>query len=248
MAGFGPDKGGESPPQEEKLPPSLRFFQEWLRDPKSVAALAPSGRELARRMARACGRKVQRVVELGAGTGVITEALLERGVPREGILVLERNLKFWRYLRGRFPDLAIELADALELISVLCRDRRAWVGEIDAVVSGLGLLSLKVEEQHRLLEQVFAVLRPGGRFVQFTYLPRCPVPLRLRRELDLTARRVSWSFRNLPPAFIFVLKARTPQAAPLLTSADPAPELESGRPLAVHQDPNPIDPRAEPHH
>ncbi len=188
------------------LPLSVRFFREWLRDPKSVAALAPSGRELARQMARACGRSARQVVELGGGTGVITEALLEWGVPPEGLLVLERNPELWRHLRNRFPNLAIELADAMDLVEVMDRSQRVQVGEIDAVASGLGLVSLAVSEQKRLLEQVVAVLRPGGRFVQFTYIPRCPVPLSLRRELGLRARRASWSLRNLPPAFVYVFK------------------------------------------
>jgi len=74
------------------------------------------------------------------------------------------------------------------------------------VASGLGLLTMPREGQRRLLEAAFAVLRPGGRFVQFTYAPASPVSKELRAELGVEARRASWSLLNLPPAFVYVLR------------------------------------------
>lgn len=206
-----------------QLTTTARFFREWLRDPLAVAALAPSGRILARQMAKACGSGLQQVVELGGGTGVITEALLECGVPRQGLLVLERNRELHQHLASRFPGVAIELADAMDLAGVVERAAGLEVGKVDAVASSLGLVSLPAERQRRLLAQVFEVLRPGGRFVQFTYLPRCPVPEAVRRELGLRAHRVSWSLRNLPPAFVYVLRRRRQAAEAPPRFTRPAP-------------------------
>lgn len=187
---------------------AVTFFRQWLREPRSVAALAPSGRELARHMAAACGRRARRVVELGGGTGVVTQALLERGVPPDGLLVLERNRQLREHLERRFPEIRISGADALHLTDAVRASGGLEPGRVDAIASGLGLLTMPFEDQRRLMDQAFEVLQPRGRFVQFSYLPRCPLALELRRELGVEARRVAWSLRNLPPAFVFVLRRR----------------------------------------
>jgi len=187
---------------------AITFFRQWLREPRSVAALAPSGRELARHMAAACGRAARRVVELGGGTGVVTRALLEHGVPPEGLLVLERNHELREHLLKRLPEVQISGADAHHLVDAVRGSARLEVGRVDAIASGLGLLNMSREAQRRLMLQALEVLRPRGRFVQFSYLPRCPLPADLRRELGVEARRVGWSLLNLPPAFVFVLRRR----------------------------------------
>jgi len=197
--GPGAEAGGE-------LANAFRFFRQWLREPRSIAALAPSGRALAARMAAAVGRGARSVVELGGGTGVMTQALLERGIPAEGLLVVERNPELHALLAARFPGVEVARADASDLVELVRASRGLGAGEVDAVMSSLGLLTMSRADQHRLLAAAFAVLRPGGRFVQFTYAPRCPVPRELREELGLEARRVSWSLRNLPPAFVYVLR------------------------------------------
>ncbi len=187
---------------------AFSFFRQWLREPRSMAALAPSGRELARRMAAACGRGARSVVELGGGTGVVTEALLARGIAPERLLVLERNPALHAHLAARFPAVEIARADAFDLIETVRRSRGLRVGRVDAIASGLGLLNMNRSDQQRLMVAALAVLRPSGRFVQFTYAPKCPLPAELRQELGLEARRVSWSLLNFPPAFVYVLRRR----------------------------------------
>jgi phospholipid N-methyltransferase len=102
----------------------------------------------------------------------------------------------------------VALGDAFDLVAQVRRSRGLAVGEVDAVASGLGLLNLSRAEQRRLLVAAFEVLRPGGRFVQFTYAPRSPVGRELLEELALSARRTHFSLRNLPPAFVYVLRRR----------------------------------------
>jgi len=185
---------------------AFRFFRQWLREPRSIAALAPSGRELASHMAAAIGRRSRAVVELGGGTGVMTHALLQRGIEPERLLVIERNRELHAHLAARFPLVEVALGDAFRLVDLVRGSRGLAVGEVDAVVSSLGLLTLSHDQQRRLLESAFAVLRPRGRFVQFTYAPRCPVPRDLRSALGLEARRHGWTLRNLPPAFVYTLR------------------------------------------
>jgi phospholipid N-methyltransferase len=106
----------------------------------------------------------------------------------------------------RFPGVEVALADASDLLAVVRASRALAPGRVDAVASCLGLLNMSRDDQRLLLEGAFAVLGPAGRFVQFTYTPRCPVPRALRAELGLVAGREGWSLRNLPPAFVFVLR------------------------------------------
>lgn len=186
----------------------FKFFRQWLREPRTIAALAPSGRELARHMAAAVGRDARRVVELGGGTGVMTRALLERGIAPEHLLVIERNPALYAHLVARFPGVDVVLADALDLVSIVRQAQGQLPHKVDAVTSSLGLLNMSRDDQRRLLVAAFTVLRPAGRFVQFTYAPRCPVSQEIRQELGLEARRDSWSLLNLPPAFVYVLRHR----------------------------------------
>lgn len=173
-----------------------------------MASLTPSGRDLARKVAAASGPAGRCVVELGGGTGAITEALLERGVAPENLLVLERNPELHALLLARFPAVEVVRGDAFRLAEVVTASRHLQVGRVDTVVSGLGLVTMSDDEQRRLLKQVLRVLRPEGRMVQFTYLPRSPVKPELRAELGLDARRVAASLANLPPAFVYVVRRK----------------------------------------
>jgi phospholipid N-methyltransferase len=194
-------------PAQDDLEATVTFLRQWLREPRSIAAIAPSGRELARHMAAAAG-DARTVVELGAGTGAITRALLANGVAPEKLLVVERNRDLHDWLEKGFPGVEIAHADAFDLEQVVADSRGLRPGAVDAVVSGLGLLSYPREEQRRLLGAVFAVLARRGRFVQFTYAPVFPVSRDLLAELGLTSRRVAFSLRNLPPASIYVVTRR----------------------------------------
>lgn len=195
-------------PAEDDLAATVLFLRQWLRDPKSIAAIAPSGRELARRIASAVGRGARAVVEIGAGTGTVTQALLDCGVPADGLLVVERNAELAALLARRFPEVEVVRGDAFDLEAVVGAAGAVRAGQIDAVVSGLGLVTVDRRRQRRLLEQAFRILRPAGRFVQFTYSPVLPVPRETLVELGLCSRRAAFSLLNLPPASVYVLTRR----------------------------------------
>jgi len=192
----------------DEIDAAVRFFRQWLREPRAMASLAPSGRDLAKKVAAACGPAARSVVELGGGTGAITEALLERGIAPERLLVLERNPELFALLLARFPAVNVVRGDAFRLAEVVSGSRGLRVGKVDAVASGLGLVTMSDDEQRRLLRGILRVLSPQGRLVQFTYLPRCPVRPELRAELGLDARRVANSLANFPPAFVYILRRR----------------------------------------
>lgn len=180
------------------------FFRQWLKSPLSTAALSPSGRQLARHMMAELQEKVERVIELGAGTGAFTRAILERGVAPQNVLAIELNESLYLHLRERFPKCRIYCGDARRVKMIAENDGYLKEGNADAVISGLGLLSMSRKMQREILEAAFATLRPEGRFIQFTYGPRSPVSRELLAQLDLTVRRGGAAWWNLPPASVYV--------------------------------------------
>ncbi|AVP99935.1 hypothetical protein C7S18_23370 [Ahniella affigens] len=182
------------------------FFQQWLKAPLTTAAISPSSKELAAEMMREVPKDSKYVVELGGGTGVFTEALLEHGIAGERLLVFELNETLHLHLRTRFPQANVVCADARELPKVVEQAHFCAPGEVDVIVSGLGLLSMSKELQQDILEAAFAVLAPQGRLVQFTYGPTCPVKREVMKALGLHARRTGWTIWNVPPASVYVIK------------------------------------------
>lgn len=178
------------------------FFRQWLRNPGRTAAVAPSSAELAKAMLRELPDGARRVIELGGGTGAVTAALLEAAPGGDGLLVVELNEELHAHLHARFPGVLIVHGDARQLPSIAADYLAA--GPADAVVSGLGLLSMPRETQRDVMAASFACLRAGGRFVQFTYGPTAPVADDVAAELGLQVRRGAFVLRNMPPATVYV--------------------------------------------
>lgn len=119
-------------------------------------------------------------------------------------MVLELNEAMHQTLRQRFPDIRLHLANAAD-VHQLARDSGFLeAGPADAVVSGLGLLSMPRPLQREIVGAAFDCLRVDGRFVQFTYGPASPVAREVLDDLKLTARRVSFTWWNVPPATVYV--------------------------------------------
>lgn len=183
------------------------FFRQWLKNPLSIAALSPSGRQLARQMIAELPQNAERVVELGGGTGVFTQALLEHGIVPAELLVVELNEELHQLLMRRFPAVNVVCGDAQELAAIV-RDSGFTDGAsgVDAVVSGLGMLSIPRATQRAIVTGVFDVLRDGGCFIQFTYGPASPVSRELLNELGLKVERAGVAWLNVPPATVYVYR------------------------------------------
>jgi phospholipid N-methyltransferase len=175
-----------------------RFFRSWIQDPLSIGAVAPSGRPLARLMARDLHDDA-RVIELGPGTGTVTQAIVDSGVRGCNLCLVERHDQFISLLRDRFPDAVTINADARHLVEHLA----AWSGTVDFIVSGLPLMLFSRECKARLLGQAFELLVEGGSFHQFTYAGRCPVSRELLGSLGLKSTRLGVAAFNFPPAVVY---------------------------------------------
>src|ERR1700760_2360757 len=97
----------------------LIFLKSLARDPRSVGAVAPSSPRLSRLVASSVDSFDSTVLEVGAGTGSITEALLERGLRPERLFIIERDPLLVAYLRHRFPGVRVRCGDALHASSIL---------------------------------------------------------------------------------------------------------------------------------
>src|SRR5690606_7857999 len=128
-----------------------------------------------------------------AGTGNVTNALLEQGVPPERLIIIELSPAFVARLRERFPQLTIIQASATDLSCLLPQGIK-----VKAIVSSLPLCSLPqaiscaiVQQWHQLLSD------SGGLAIQFTYNLRNPRWVENIKAPRLS-QRIVWL--NLPPA------------------------------------------------
>ncbi len=186
----------------------MLFLARWLKAPHRIGALTPSSRYLARAMARQIDiRHSKLVVELGGGTGSITKALLEAGLPPERLIVIERDEQLYHHLRERFPELRVLRGDATELVALL---RPLGITAVSAVVSGLPLLSMPKRVRRLIVDQSFALLGDHGSFVQFTYGLASPLA---ERDFGLSGKVTARVWRNIPPAAIWRFRRPAPAMA-----------------------------------
>ncbi len=181
------------------LSESALFLKMWLRKPLSMGSVAPSSRSLALAVARQVPQPVQLpVLELGGGTGAVTRALIDVGIPRDKLIVIEREEALYRMLVDRFPGVTIIRGDAAETAALL---RAHGIHQVSAVASGLPFASMPRAVVTRVVQQCFEVIAPGGPFIQFTYTWVSQVP---RQELGLEGGLRRRVFGNFPPASVWV--------------------------------------------
>jgi phosphatidylethanolamine/phosphatidyl-N-methylethanolamine N-methyltransferase len=184
------------------------FFRQWLRSPKSMGAVIPSSRALARAVSREIAwRPGQVIVELGAGTGAISQGLMESGLPPEALMMIELDRPLFEYLRERFPKVRVINGDATRLVDIL---RQQGIEEVGTVISGIPMVTMPLDFQRAIIEQSFAALGPGGCLLQYSYSPVVPIPA---RKLGVEARLVKFVVRNLPPATVWRFRPRGARAA-----------------------------------
>jgi phosphatidylethanolamine/phosphatidyl-N-methylethanolamine N-methyltransferase len=183
------------------------FLKRWLRRPFATGAVVPSGRLLATTMARATRAAVEgwpgHVVELGAGTGEVTKALVAAGIAAERLVLVERDPEFATFLRRHFQGPRIVEGDAARLPKLLADH---GIAPIAAVVSSLPLLSLPADIVNGIVSGVFEALPRGAALVQFTYGPKSPVPRALRERLRLEGAHGKRIWRNVPPAVVWAFR------------------------------------------
>jgi phosphatidylethanolamine/phosphatidyl-N-methylethanolamine N-methyltransferase len=179
------------------------FLKEWLANPQRIGSVVPSSRNLAAAMARWLPRDPESfVLELGPGTGAVTEALISHGLREEKLIAIEFNPKMAVHLREKYPRAQIVAGDAWQLDSLL-RNCKQPVASVGAVISSLPLLNFSEEQAEALAQKIRAVLEPDGHWVQFTYRIHKLRP-RGASTFKLHASKIVWL--NLPPARVSVFQ------------------------------------------
>jgi phosphatidylethanolamine/phosphatidyl-N-methylethanolamine N-methyltransferase len=184
-----------------RLDDEVRFIRSWIERPLSIGAVTPSGKPLARTMARYVDPASNGpVVELGPGTGPVTEALVEAGVSPSRLVLVEFNPSFCRILRSRYPDATLVQGDAYSMRRLL---ETLLLQPAAAVVSGLPLVTKPITERLRLIRDAFDLMVPGAPFVQFTYSVAAPLPKRIGGFSVEASERI---WMNIPPARVWVYR------------------------------------------
>ncbi len=173
------------------------FFRRWLANPLQMGSIIPSSPSLCARIAALVRRAEDEVVvELGAGTGVISRALLAAGVPAEKLVVVEIVPDMATHLRRVLPGVTVIQGDAFELADTLPARLH---GKVGTAICGIPLVLLPIEQQRRFVAAVEAVA-PGKGFLLYTYCITSPLPW---RDLGLRAKRKAWTPLNFPPASVW---------------------------------------------
>ena len=177
------------------------FLQEWFQRPQQIGAIFPSSKNLSVAMANWLPADPDEfVLELGPGTGSVTEAMLNRGLRHDRLIALEMSPKLAGLLRARFPRSHIITGDARNLDKVLRKQvRRAE--SVGAVISSLPLRNFKPHVANLIAQKIHGVLRPGGLWVQYSY-HLAKKQHKGDHSFHLISSDVVWW--NLPPARVCV--------------------------------------------
>jgi phosphatidylethanolamine/phosphatidyl-N-methylethanolamine N-methyltransferase len=179
----------------------VRFIRSWLEKPLATGAVAPSGRALARTMASYVDPQAEGpVIELGPGTGPVTEALVTQGVDPARLVLVEFNPIFCRLLRTRYPAATVLQGDAYGLRRLLADYTQQPAA---AVISSLPLFTKPLKTRLRLMCDAFNVMVPGAPFIQFTYAVVPPIP---KAFASVSAEASERIWMNLPPARVWVYR------------------------------------------
>jgi phosphatidylethanolamine/phosphatidyl-N-methylethanolamine N-methyltransferase len=184
---------------KDRFEDEARFLRSWLERPLVMGAVTPSGKVLARTMAAFVDPRIPGpVVELGPGTGPVTDALIRRGVAQDRLVLVEYSPDFCQLLKRRFPKATIIQGDAYDLRETLSG---ILTEPAAATVSSLPLFTKPMDQRLDLLETAQGMMHPDAPFIQFTYAVVPPIPSRSEAYSTRASNRI---WRNIPPARVWV--------------------------------------------
>jgi phosphatidylethanolamine/phosphatidyl-N-methylethanolamine N-methyltransferase len=178
---------------------NVLFLRDWISAPLQVAAIAPSSLSLAHIMTSEISLCDAPILELGPGTGVFTRQLIQKGIPQENLVLVERSEGFADLLGWRFPRARIICCDASKLIV----DEHIVPGTVGAVLSGLPLAIMPAQKVMTIMQFAFQSLKRDSFFYQFTYGQRCPVAPAILDRCGLSSTHIGHTFFNVPPASVY---------------------------------------------
>jgi phosphatidylethanolamine/phosphatidyl-N-methylethanolamine N-methyltransferase len=190
----------KSPPKKDLFTQDdAHFLKRWVKNPLKTGALMPSSPFLARKMASYIDLTLEGpVIELGPGTGPITEAIIEAGIKEERLILIEFDKTFVQLLQQKFPKAKVIEGDAYAIAKTLAGH---LTEKAAAVISGLPLVTKQDHERIALVNEAFTLMQETAPFIQFTYAPLSPLPEKLYKS---EGSDPVW--RNMPPARVFTYR------------------------------------------
>ena len=196
-----------SPENVTDLEQSLKFITQFISHPTKTGAILPSSDKLCELMTDIAEvDKVSTIVEFGPGTGVVTEKIMQKKSPDTTFFALEINEAFVEATKTRCPDAIVYQSPAQN-----ARKHLEMQGEngCDRILSSLPWLTFDGDMQQELIDTIYDVLNPGGKFLTYAYVPGLIFPAAWRFKKKLTKRfdkvtksKIIWS--NIPPAFVYL--------------------------------------------
>jgi phosphatidylethanolamine/phosphatidyl-N-methylethanolamine N-methyltransferase len=178
---------------------NLLFFRRWIKNPRQLGTLAPISLKLATLAAKAAISSYKPgtpIIEIGAGTGRLTRALLKEGVHPQDLTVVELDSQMCDFLRQTLPHIHVIEGDACHLGTLIPAE---YVGKVCVIVSAIPLMYLKEEMRRSIIKAAFAVLKPEAEIIHVTYNNKSP----LRFWQDIQQSRAAATWFNIPPGFVW---------------------------------------------
>jgi phospholipid N-methyltransferase len=175
------------------------FVEEFLRNPATVGSLIPSSHELTTQvLAPIDFATAGCIVEYGPGTGVFTDAIIQRRRAETAVVLIEVNRRFSELLRERYagqPNVHIIHGSADKTGEYL---QPLGIARVDYVVCGLPFSSLPRRLGWRILEHTQHLLQPSGKLILFQY------SLQNTKLFERFFHRLQHHYvlLNLPPAHV----------------------------------------------
>lgn len=175
------------------------FLLEYIKNPRYIGAIAPSGKYLAYRMIREIDfENAKYIIEYGPGTGAFTEKILSRVNNNTIVILIERNKEFCNSLNQLYgyKKNVIILNDGAENIDIILK--RYSISEVDYIVSGIPFASLPKDVSNRILLKTSDLLKNKGKFITFQY---SLFKLKLFKKYF---KKIKYSkvLLNFPPAYV----------------------------------------------
>lgn len=178
----------------------LIWLKNWIKYPLVLGAVLPTQRYASDLMASDATSEMDTIVELGAGTGQITESILNKGIKEEDLILVEINEEFSEVLRNKFPKAQIYSEDVVIFLDKF-QDR--FNKKIDLIISGIPLVSLNKKNKEKICEKSVENLSQSGKFFQITYFVRCSFSKNIIKKYKLSKKLRGFTPFNVPPAFIW---------------------------------------------
>jgi phospholipid N-methyltransferase len=186
------------------MPKKRSFIKQFWKDKKMVGSVRPSSRFLAEKMLKNIDFKNDKIIiELGPGTGVFTDKIIERMASDAILLVFELNKTFIRNLKKKIKDeRVIFINDSAEKIKEYLEINN--LNKADIILSSLPLSNFPLQLKETIIENSHDSLHDSGKFIQFQY------SLNSKKMFKSIFNRVSITFTllNFPPAFVYTCEKK----------------------------------------